>query len=263
MQLNSTECNYPTHEKELLTIIHALKKWYSDLLGTEFTVYTDHRTLEIFNTQHNLSRRQLCWQEFMSQYEMNITYIHREDNTVVDALSQLPPNTFLDECTDIQAPHEHWKVPTCAMLSISCDLSVLASIKGYNSDLFCQCLTETGTPGEQLINGLWYVGDRLVIPHMGNIHENLFRLAHDTLGHFGADKFYVVLRDAYYWPNMQSNLKKSYIALCELCQCNKSQTTREPEPLHPLPIPDERGDSIALDFISPLLLIMGMIAFFL
>ena len=87
MQLNSAERNYPIHEKELLAIIHALKKWRSDLLGSEFVVYTDHRKLENFDTQRDLSRRQLQWQEFMSQYEMAITYIHGEDNCVADALS--------------------------------------------------------------------------------------------------------------------------------------------------------------------------------
>ena len=87
MQLNSAEQNYPIHKKELLAIIRALKKWHSDLLGSEFIVYTDHRTLENFDTQRDLSRRQLRWQEFMLQYEMAITYIHREDNCVADALS--------------------------------------------------------------------------------------------------------------------------------------------------------------------------------
>ena len=76
MQLKGAEKNYPVHEKELLAIIRALKKWRSDLLGTQFLVYTDHRTLEIFNTQKDLSRRQLQWQEFLSQYDMSITYIH-------------------------------------------------------------------------------------------------------------------------------------------------------------------------------------------
>lgn len=97
MQLKGAEKNYPVHEKELLAIIRALKKWRSDLLGAEFYVYTDHRTLENFDSQKDLSRRQLRWQEFLSQYDMTITYIRGEDNTVADALSRLPPNTFLDE----------------------------------------------------------------------------------------------------------------------------------------------------------------------
>jgi hypothetical protein len=36
------------------------------------------------------------------------------------------------------------------------------------------------------------------------------------------------------------------------CQRNKNSTTKAMGPLHPLPIPDERGDSIAIDFIGPL-----------
>ena len=58
-RLITAEQNYPIHEKELLAIICALKKWRSDLLGSEFIVYTDHRTLENFDTQCDLSKRQL------------------------------------------------------------------------------------------------------------------------------------------------------------------------------------------------------------
>jgi hypothetical protein len=56
MQLKAAERNYPVHEKELLAIIRALKKWRSDLLGSHIHVYTDHRTLENFDTQRDLSR---------------------------------------------------------------------------------------------------------------------------------------------------------------------------------------------------------------
>ena len=97
MQLKGAELNYPIHEKELLAILRALKKWRADLLGMTFQVYTDHRTLENFTSQKDLSRRQLRWQEFMSQYDMTITYIKGEENTVADALSRLPPRSFRDE----------------------------------------------------------------------------------------------------------------------------------------------------------------------
>lgn len=74
---------------------------------------------------------------------------------------------------------------------------------GYKLDTFCVNLKDTGMKGIKLINSLeWYVGRRLVIPRVGNICENLFRVAHNEMGHFRADKCYASLRDTYYWPNM-------------------------------------------------------------
>ena len=61
---------------------------------------------------------------------------------------------------------------------------------------------KNGMPGIQLVNGLWYIGGRLIIPYVGDIRETLFRLAHDVLGHFGFDKTYSSLRNSFYWPNM-------------------------------------------------------------
>jgi hypothetical protein len=90
LQLKAAEKNYPIHEKELLAIVRALKKWQSDLLGSPIYVYTDHKTLENLNSQKDLSRCQLRWQEFLSQYKLNIIYIPGPDNTVADALSRLP-----------------------------------------------------------------------------------------------------------------------------------------------------------------------------
>jgi hypothetical protein len=54
-QLRIAELNYPVHKKELLAIMRALKKWRLDLLGAHIHVYTDHRTLQNFATQRNLS----------------------------------------------------------------------------------------------------------------------------------------------------------------------------------------------------------------
>lgn len=89
MTLKGAQLNYPVHEKEMLAIIRALTKWRTDLLGVPFTVLTDHKTLENFNTQRDLSRRQARWMEFMSQYDAKIVYVRGEDNTVADALSRV------------------------------------------------------------------------------------------------------------------------------------------------------------------------------
>ena len=73
---------------------------------------------------------------------------------------------------------------------------------GYSSDLFSQRLHNTDVPGAKLVNGLWYIGSCLLIPRVGDVQEQLYHLAHDTLGHFGSDKSYATLKDNYYWPTM-------------------------------------------------------------
>jgi RNase H-like domain found in reverse transcriptase/Integrase zinc binding domain len=211
MQLKAAEKNYPVHEKELLAVIHALKKWCSDLLGTHFYIYTDHRTLENFDTQKDLSRHQLRWQEFLSQYDLTMTYIRSEDNTVADALSRLLPNCFADESPMTTATVN-------AVLKITSDNDILKMIRdGYKEDEFCKRIASSNMKGWTLSNGLWYIGDRLLIPQVTSLREMLFHLAHDTLGHFGADKSYASLRDVYYWPNMCRDLEQAYIPACADC----------------------------------------------
>jgi hypothetical protein len=39
------ECNYAAHEKELLAILYALKKWRVYLEGRHFKIQTDHHSL--------------------------------------------------------------------------------------------------------------------------------------------------------------------------------------------------------------------------
>jgi RNase H-like domain found in reverse transcriptase len=87
MQLNAAQKNYLVHEKELLAVIRALRKWRADLLGSPILIYTDHRTLENFNSQKELSRRQARWQEYMSDFDLTFVYVKGEDNSVADALS--------------------------------------------------------------------------------------------------------------------------------------------------------------------------------
>ena len=240
MTFKGAQLNYPVHEKEMLAIIRALTKWRVDLLGVPFLIYTDHKTLENFHLQRDLSRRQARWMEFMSQYDAKIIYVKGEDNTVVDALSRLSTSAPMeneekhvyahcpnDEEDDMVAatytsvedaylvaghlslagarfkPHFD---SVSATLSIGADKDLLRQIRaGYAEDKWItSTLTKAkeGMPGIKLNNGLWYVGSRLIVPRVGDIRKTLFRLTHDVLGHFGFDKTYGSLRESFYWPNM-------------------------------------------------------------
>lgn len=249
VQLSPAEQNYPVHEKELLAIVHALKKWRSELLGIPFLIKTDHRTLEKFMTQRDLSHRQVRWQEELSQYEFEIQYIPGDTNTVADALSRrahadLPESDLINSSTII-----------ATTLAISTDEEFVKLIKnGYKDDTFCAKLLQDppATLGCTVRHGLLFLNDRLVIPRVSTLRKRLFHLAHDSLGHFGADKSYAALRQSYYWPNMRRDLETGYIKACNACQRYKSATAKKSGPLHPLPVPDARNDSVAIDFVGPL-----------
>jgi hypothetical protein len=51
---------------------------------------------------------------------------------------------------------------------------------------------------------------------------------------------------------MRTNLEQGYIPSCVDCQRNKNSSQKPTGPLHPLPVPDDRCDSVAMDFIGPL-----------
>src|SRR5437667_1231996 len=61
-KLHGAELKYPTHEKELLAIKDALKKWHHYVEnGLPITVITDHDSLKYMNTIQNPSKRMARW----------------------------------------------------------------------------------------------------------------------------------------------------------------------------------------------------------
>ena len=57
-QLKNHELNYPTHDLELAAVIFALKIWRHLLYGSEFTIFSDHKSLKYLFDQKELNMRQ-------------------------------------------------------------------------------------------------------------------------------------------------------------------------------------------------------------
>jgi hypothetical protein len=87
-KLKEHERNYATHDLELATTVHALKKWRHYLMGRRFELRTDHNGLKYLFDRPTLNARQSRWLEFLCEYDFDIKHIKGKENKVVDALNR-------------------------------------------------------------------------------------------------------------------------------------------------------------------------------
>lgn len=227
--------------------------------------------------------------EKLAIYDCKFVYDKGEDNSVADALSCYP---YFSESDPLEAEnfatHPYLSPPashetafldrkkggnsplnTVAALAnvepapaglkcttqVSIDNDMIQRIiVGYRNDPWCTklILASCGMPEVQVKDGLWFIGEKMIVPAGCGVCEDIFILEHDTLGHFGFFKTYESIYNSYFWPGMWTDLENGYIPGCVECQYNKGPTAKPAGPLHPLPVPDECGDSVAMDFIGPL-----------
>jgi hypothetical protein len=87
-QLRRHEEHYPTHDLELLAVVHTLKVWRHYLLGNLVHICTDHKGIKYHFTQPDLNMRQRRWLELIKDYELEVHCHPGKANVVADALSR-------------------------------------------------------------------------------------------------------------------------------------------------------------------------------
>jgi transposase InsO family protein len=89
--LDKHEKKYVVYKKELLAIIHCLRKSHSYVYGRHFVVYTDHHALVFLwkssNTEQN--RTTTSWLHQLLEYSFEIIHIPGTKNVMPDFLSRL------------------------------------------------------------------------------------------------------------------------------------------------------------------------------
>jgi len=87
-QLKIHEKNYLTHDLELSATVFALKLWRHYLYGSQFQVFSDHKSLKYLFDQMELNMRQRRWMEYLKDYDFELLYHSGKANVVADALSR-------------------------------------------------------------------------------------------------------------------------------------------------------------------------------
>ena len=93
--LNAAERNYCQLEKEGLSIIFGVKRFYSYLFGHSFELITDHKPLlrllgEHMPTSPQASARVRRWSLYLSMFEYTLKFRGTTAHANADALSRLP-----------------------------------------------------------------------------------------------------------------------------------------------------------------------------
>ncbi len=244
-KLNKAEKNYSQREREILSLIHAIKAWDVYLRHSKFTLITDHCPLTFLQSQKNMTDRLWRWVSMLQQYNFEIKWKPGKTN-VADPISRRP-----DYVSMLLALRSR-KDPAAAAMAQKQD-TIFKDIKqGYVLDPYFR--NKSNTRKYNLVNGIYYAGDKVVVPESAQLRNRILYEAHDTpyAGHLGVPKTVdKILQLGYTWPGLRTYVNK-YVKSCVSCQRNKNSTQKPAGLLQFITIPEAPWLVVAVDMIAEL-----------
>src|SRR5208282_2790998 len=197
-KLLPAEMNYPVHDREMLSIICALKEWRHYLHGQKFTILTDNVSLKWFHTKEILNQRQVRWMEYLQEFDHAIVHQKGKHNVVADGLSRRPDHrgteAHADADADADATEIDMEVHVQEVSDIKVDQVQDRCKRAYPSDgLAQQVLTGSKAVRHMHVeNGLIYFHPkRIYVPATApEVRSDILSECHDCplSGHLGSSK---------------------------------------------------------------------------
>ncbi|XP_055585385.1 uncharacterized protein K02A2.6-like [Uranotaenia lowii] len=233
--LTPAERVYPQTQREALAVVWAVEKFYLYLFGLEFTVFTDHRTLEyIYEGKHQNGRRACSRAEGfalrLQPYNFRVRYIPGARN-ISDILSRLVTqcDAAFDEGSDhfLFALNEGLSAITLKEIQkeTEADQVLMAVINALKTDKWEKELFRYQAFQNELgsIDGIVVRNDRIVLPK--KLRSRALQIAHK--GHPGIVAMRRNLREKLWWPCMDRDVNET-VQQCAGCSAVSRQNPPEP-----------------------------------
>jgi hypothetical protein len=209
-KLKEHEKNYSTHDLELATIVHALRKWRHYLMGKRFELRIDHNGLKYLFDQSTLNARKIRWLEFLCEYDFDIKHIKGKENKVVDALSRKVHELH---ATTISMYRTEMKDRILEVASTDLQYkSLVAKLQQRERPQTKESYT-LGT------DGLLLYKNRVYVPNARELKMAILKEMHNVAyaRHPGYHKTMAAVKGHYFWLGLKKGITE-YIARCMECQ---------------------------------------------
>ncbi|MBW0480056.1 hypothetical protein O181_019771 [Austropuccinia psidii MF-1] len=230
------------HDKELLGIVWALKRWRSFLLSLSdpFAFLTDHSSIQYFNSSKVLTSHQANWAEFLSEFHFSITYHPGRLATLPDALSSqdgLYPERGVDFIR--KNPQNFHQVLKQDEIKESRFFSIKVEVfsdlvdqvqKAVNQDKDYKEILKQLARGESVSDytiepqaKLLLFKNRVVIPRNHELQLDILQKRHDSPldGHPGQEKTLKLIKRDFHWAGM-NQIIKDYVSSFQQFSRNKN-----------------------------------------
>ncbi|CAM8956675.1 unnamed protein product [Rhodiola kirilowii] len=231
------------YNRELCAVVQAILKWRQYLLGSRFTIITDHQPLKSLLTQTVQTPDQQRWVAKLLGFDFDVHYTPGKENVPADALSRIPQSTQPELCA-ISSP----------VLGILGALRSFFTTDASSTKLIADITASpTEFPDYKVRDDLLLFRNRLLVPDNSALHQLIIHEFHITPigGHAGIQRTLTRLSANFYWQHMRRDVT-TFIRQCKICQPVKYHTNAPNGLLQPLAIPDQAWESISMDFITHL-----------